>query len=125
MKPFDAEFERCSKWLQDALDHSGNTHELADVKAGVLNGDYQFWPAPDGALVTTIISHPNFSDLHIWLGGGELAQLKDIIPSLENYGRAFGCKRVTECGRVGWERALKKHGFSRIMSACSKELSHE
>jgi len=125
MNQFDAEFERCSKWLQDALDHSGNTHELTDVKAGVLNGDYQFWPAPNGALVTVIVRYPNFNDLHIWLGGGELNQVLDIVRSLDWYAKASGCKRITQCGRIGWERALKTQGFTRIMSSCAKELSYE
>lgn len=123
MNHLDTEFERCSKWLQDALDYAGNTHDLSDVKHGITIGEYQFWPAPRGAIVTEIIAYPKFSILHAWLVGGELGQIVDMIPSLDAFGRRYGCTKVTGCGRAGWVRALKKHGFTGIMTTVSKEIS--
>lgn len=123
MNQFDAEFERCSKWLQDALDYAGNSHALSDVKQGIQEGRFTFWPAPDGAIVTEIIEYPAFRVLHAWLVGGELAQIVDMIPSLDAFGRSLGCSKLTGCGRQGWVRALKEHGFKGIMTTVSKEIS--
>lgn len=123
MNEFDAQFERCSKWLQDALDYAGNTHDLSDVKVGINAGHYHFWPASDGAIVTEIIEYPKFSVLHAWLVGGKLEQIIDMIPALVDFGRLVGCSKLTGCGRAGWVRALKAQGFNGIMTTVSKELS--
>ena len=123
MKQFDAEFERCSGWLQEALDYAGNTHDLVDVKHGIALGDHHFWPAPDGVIVTEIITYPKFSALHAWLVGGKLEQIVDMIPALVVFGQSFGCSKLTGCGRAGWVRALKAQGFTGIMTTVSKELS--
>ena len=122
MTDLDAQFERCSEWLQDALDYAGNTHDLTHVKAGVLRGDYHFWPAQDGAIVTEVIHYPNFNVLHAWLVAGKLGQIIEMIPSLVEFGRSFGCVKLTGCGRSGWVRALKAHGFTGIMTTVSKEI---
>jgi len=123
MTPLDAEFERCSGWLQDALDYAGNSHELSDVKAGILEGRFTFWPAPGGAIVTEFIEYPAFKVIHAWLVGGSLAQIIDMIPSLVVYGRQFGCTKLTGTGRPGWVRALKAQGFTGIMTTVSKEIT--
>lgn len=122
MNHFDAEFERCSKWLQDALDHGGNSHDLKHVKAGILNGSYTFWPASNSAIVTVFIEYPNYKVLNMWLGGGELNQILEMIKSITEYAKNMQCKYVMCCGRGGWERALKKQGFKGIMRVCSKEI---
>lgn len=122
MNQFDAEFERCSKWLQDALDHGGNTHDLHDLKSGILEGNFKFWPAPYGAVVTAFLEYPKIRVLNIWLGGGKIEQLLDMVPSLVQYAKENGCKSIMCCGRPGWERALKPYGFKAIMPVCSKEI---
>ena len=123
MTDFDAQFERCSHWLQAALDKGGNSHDLCHVKAGIKAGDYQFWPAPDGAIVTEVIFYPKFSVLHAWLAGGDLAQIKDMIPSLVSFAKAHHCSKFTATGRLGWVRALKDMGFNGIMTTVSKEIA--
>lgn len=122
MTTFEAEFERCSKWLQDALDYGGNTHELHHVAQSIKDGDSQFWPAPNGVIVTKFLHYPNYNILHAWLVGGELGQIIDMIPSLVAYGHSFNCTKLTGCGRAGWVRALKKYGFNGIMTTVSKEI---
>ena len=123
MTDFDAQFERCSHWLQDALDYAGNSHELTHVKAGIRSGDYQFWPAPGAAIVTEIITYPKFSVLHAWLVAGDLAQIRDMIPSLVSFAQAHYCTKLTGTGRRGWVRALKDLGFNGIMTTVSKEIA--
>ena len=51
----DAEFDRCSKWLEAALEYSGGTHGIEDIAEGVQDGRFQFWPAPQAAAITEII----------------------------------------------------------------------
>lgn len=123
MTDFDAQFERCSEWLQDALDYAGNSHDLAHVKAGIKAGGFHFWPAADGVIVTEVITYPKFSVLHAWLVGGKLEQIVDMIPSLVDFAKAHYCTKLTGCGRSGWVRALKEHGFNGIMTTVSKEIA--
>lgn len=119
---FEAEWQRCSAWLQDALDSAGNSHNLDDVKNGVLAGSYEFWPAPRAAIVTELLIYPNWSALHCWLVGGELGQVRDMIPSLMLFAKSFGCTKITGTGRLGWVRALQEQGFTRMATTVAMEI---
>ncbi|WP_207483121.1 hypothetical protein [Arenibaculum pallidiluteum] len=103
---FATEWERCGPWLAAALEHAGGTHALDDVCARVLAGRAQFWPAPDAALVTEIVAYDRLRACRVWLGGGALERLRDMVRSVEAWATAQGCARVEILGRPGWERAI-------------------
>lgn len=116
------EFKRCKKWIEDALEYSGGTHEIEDVFRGILEGKMQLWPAPDGCLVTEIIVYPRKKVLHIFLAGGKLDQLTDMHDDVIRWAKSYDCSALTLSGRKGWERALLGHGWKPTFVTLSKEI---
>lgn len=117
------ELKRCRQWIEAALEYSGGTHDFQDIVDAVLEGRMQFWPAPKGCMVTEIITYPKLKALHIFLAGGELRQLLDMEPSLENWAKYQRCDRITLNGRPGWKRVLEKRNAKVTHTFISKELA--
>lgn len=116
------EFDRCAPWLAEALLYANDTHEVEDIWDGIRDGRFQFWPAQDGALITEIKVYPKRKVFHVFLGGGKLEQLLDMIESVEVYGRTMGCKSVTISGRKGWIKVLESRGARQLCTTMAKEL---
>ncbi len=116
------ELVRCRPFLEPALAYNGGTHAWDDVAAAVEAGRMQFWPAPDGALVTEVVTTPRQRLCNVFLGGGELGQLLDMVTSVEAWARAAGCDAITVHGRKGWARALAGTGANPLHVALRKEL---
>lgn len=108
MSVFD-ELIRCRQWVEAALEYSGGTHSFEDIAAGVLSGRFQLWPAAKSVVVTEIVVYPKLKDLHIFLAGGDLEELKGMQPSVEAWGAQLGCSRVTLTGRKGWVRVFTEN----------------
>lgn len=118
-----AELNRCRQWIEDALEYSGGTHSFDDIAAGVLAKKFQLWPNHNSAVVTEIVVYPNTKNLHFFLAGGNLDELKMMRPYIEQWGKSIGCTRVTLAGRKGWERTfLKDEGYTPQWFVLSKEL---
>lgn len=122
---FEDEWSRCGPWIQAALDHAANTHDLGHVEAMVRAGEAQFWPREACAAVTQIVRHPNFSALHLWLAGGDLdALVSDLRPAIEAWAIcAHGVTRATVLGRSGWGKPLGPHGYKTTSRLLVKELT--
>jgi hypothetical protein len=117
------ELNRCRQWVEDALEYSGGTHSFDDIAAGVLAKKFQLWPNHNSAVVTEIVVYPNTKNLHFFLAGGNLDELKMMRPHIEAWGKSIGCTRVTLAGRKGWERTfLKDEGYTPQWFVLSKEL---
>lgn len=116
------ELERCRPWIEAALAYSGATHTFADIVAGVTSGHMQLWSGPKGCAVTQIVVYPQKKTLHIFLAGGEMEQLLDMAESAEAWGRSQGCAAMTLSGRLGWQRALRGHGWETQLVQMEKEL---
>jgi hypothetical protein len=120
---FEAEWARCGPWLQAALDHAGNTHELTDVEIMVRDGDARFWAGRQAAMVTVIETAPRQRRLLIWLAGGSLSELvEDLRPAAEAWARRRGCQCALIVGRPGWERALALQGYAPLARLIAKDL---
>jgi hypothetical protein len=119
----NAEFFRCSHWLEAALEYSGETHTIEDIAEGVEAGRYQFWPSLNAAAITEIIVYPRLKALNWFLAGGDLDELKVMRPYVELWAKEHGCSRSTIAGRRGWERSfLKDEGYEAKWFVVSKEL---
>ena len=117
-----AEVARCHKWIQDALDVGGNTHEVEHIEDGIRRNVYQLWSHQDGCVVTEIVQFPNCLNLHIWLCGGDLDCIMNMLPDIESFAKFIGAKEVTSCGRHGWLKMLKPHGYDRGLLCVNKSL---
>ncbi len=112
---------RCRQWIEDALAYSGGTHDFGDVVAGITSGRMQFWPAERGCAVTEIVVYPQKRVLHVFLAGGEMDQIIDMIDSAVEWSKQQGCTGMTIAGRHGWQRVLAKHGYRAVMTVLEKE----
>ena len=45
------------------------------------------------------------------MAGGDMQQIIDFQESAAEWGKAHGCTQMTLSGRLGWQRALKNHGW--------------
>lgn len=116
------ELDRCRPWIEAALKHSGGTHDWYDIVFGVLQGNFQFWPKENSALVTEIITYPRKRVLNVFLGGGELAELAAMHGEVIEWAKAQGCAGATISGRKGWERAYTQYGWQPLHTTLHKEF---
>jgi len=99
------------------------THSIEDVERMVADDEAQLWLGEKSAAVTEIVQFPKVKVLHLWLCGGDLKEITEVmLPKAEAYARSIGCGRLTTGGRIGWDRVMNKHGFTPIASVCAKEL---
>ena len=122
MPDFASEWERCRPYLEAALDHSHDAR-LEDLREMVVRGEAQFWPALDSAMLTELNTTGN--TLHIRLFGGNMDTLRDMLPVIEDYGRALGCTAITLTGRRGWERTslARERMYTPVATLLRKDLS--
>ena len=117
------DFWRLAQYVKAALEYSAGTHTIEDVAQGVEGGRFQFWPGINSAVITEIIVYPRLKNLHYFLAGGDLDELKIMRPYIESWGKQNGCTRVTLAGRKGWARTfLADEGYSQKWHILSKEL---
>ena len=98
------EWERCSAWIQAALDHAGNLFSLEDVLEAIQTGKAQFWPGKDCALVTEVRQYPLKKICNVWLAGGDLEEIKHIVTYIRMFAKQADCDAITLQGRPGWQK---------------------
>lgn len=116
------ELLRCRQWIEDALEYSGGTHSFEDVVQGIVSGRMQLWPDLRGCAVTEIVLYPKKSVLHVFLAGGEMQTIINMIDSAITWGKAQGCTSMTLAGRHGWSRVLAKYGYKPVMTVLERSF---
>lgn len=123
MKDLFEEVYRCRTHIEAALEYSQGTHKFVDIAAGILSNRYQLWAGEKSAVVTEIIVYPRLKDLHYFLAGGDLDELRSMRPHIEEWGSKQGCTRVTLAGRPGWAKTfLKDEGYEPAWFILKKDL---
>lgn len=118
-----AAWGRCRPYVEAALEHAGGGHGIEDVQAGIVAGDYQFWPGRKCAVVTEILSSPRLKILNFWLLGGDLRELLVMRPQIEAWALSQGCGRAMGGGvSRAWTRVLAKAGYAPRWIVFTKEL---
>ena len=117
------ELVRCRPWIEAALEYSGGTHDFEDVVQSLIDGRMQLWPAPRGCAVTELVVYPKTKALHVFLAGGEMDQIIEMIDSATEWGKTQGCSSMTIAGRHGWQRVLAEHGYKPVMTVLKKDFT--
>jgi len=111
-------------WISQALS-TQDTHALEDVEKMIEDGYAKLWEGEHSAAVTEIIQYPRLKSLHLWLCGGDMEEITEVmLPKAEKYAREQGCTKLTTGGRKGWDRVMSKHGFTPVASICAKDISN-
>jgi hypothetical protein len=119
----EEDLQRLRHHVEAALEYSGGTHGIEDIAEGLKKGRFQLWPADDSVVVTEIIVYPRLKNLHFFLAGGDLDELRLMRPLIESWGRDMGCTRVSLAGRQGWAKTfLRDEGYKPKWFVLSKDL---
>ena len=103
---WELEFDRLDKHIIRALKHQ-DMYNLSDIKEKIRLGMFHLWPGKDSVMITEIVEFPRVKVLNILFLGGKFEELQSMLPSIEQFAKHFGCKRIFGGGRKGWLRKLK------------------
>jgi len=104
-----AEWERCTPYIEAALDYANNSHNIGDVRRAIEIGNAQFFPLENSAIVTEIVDYPKKSVCRIWLAGGDLDELIHAEKHIARWAKQIGCHGMEIIGRKGWQRKLSDY----------------
>lgn len=116
------EFERCTPYIQAALEYTKGTHTIRDIWKGIVDGRFFFWPGKESAIITDIEVYPQRRVMHIFLAGGDLDELLEMEKSVEAFARDIHCNSLSISGRRGWLRVFKDDGWQEVCTTIAKEL---
>ena len=102
--------------IEAALSYGGETHTFEDVVQMLVEGRAQAWCNGSSIAITEIVYFPRKRALHCFLAGGKSKEILEMMPSAIKWGQANGCTDFTIAGRKGWQRVLRKHGWSPRMT---------
>lgn len=122
-KCLNDEIYGASDLIEMALQYCDGTHTLDDIARGIYNGQFTLWtPGGGSVIVTEVVVYPRRKVLNIFLGAGDMDDLINTLPALEDHARANGCDGLACSGRIGWARVLKEHGWGNSHMSVSKDL---
>jgi len=117
-----AEFERCWPWIEASLEPSGlyrtdgsfwPAYEKRHVWERIVAGKVFFWPGKECVVLTEFrVTPTGIKSHHNWVAGGDLAEIKGMMPEIEEWGKQQGCHQQTGDGRDGWLRVFD--GYQKV-----------
>lgn len=113
---------RCRQWIEDARAAADPLNTLEEIAARIASGQAQLWAGERSAAVTQIVDYPKGRALGLWLAGGDLRELRSMLPDIEAWARRQGCIAQYLTGRPAWGAVLKRHGFRPGHVTYEKEL---
>jgi hypothetical protein len=108
--------------LQQALDHAGNTHTIADVVRLAQEGRAQWWGDEHGSIVTELVAYPRRKVVRYWLAAGELGRVLALEERVNRWAKAEGANRAVLLGRPGWRRWAPARGWQPEGVILAKDL---
>ena len=106
-----------------ALEHAGGTHDWDDVLALLVADKLQLWVGRESTLMTELVEYPKLTACRIFLAGGKLDEIVEMVTALETEAAAIGCSRLEGMGRRGWDGIGKRLGWTRG-AFCAKEIGN-
>lgn len=118
-------WEACRPHLEAAIERSGGNVSLDYVRARLEDGSNttHLWPGRRAAAVTEVCWFGERPVLNIWLAGGDMTELMEMLRAGEEFAKTLGCVAVRVEGRRGWVRQLREYGYEPIAYTVEKELT--
>jgi len=122
LKEFDVvnSFQLHRPNIEKALKYAG-THTYEHLLLLVLNGTFQYFAGEKSFIVTEVQTFPLVKRLHIFVGGGNLQELQELEPRLDEFAKLAGCTEITGTGRFGWDK-VKNSGWKKTHVVMKKEI---
>ena len=89
--------------LEEALAHDAHSTSITTVRQFLSEGSVQLWVGTRSAALV----QPDEDLLQVWLAGGDLSELRDMMQDLAQWGKIRQFRKIVVYGRKGWQRALK------------------
>lgn len=109
-----AYWHRVSHLVDDALSYGNGEYWAEDILAACSSGDMQLWATDKSFAVTTLIVYPRRVTCLIALAGGDLDDLRQSLPLVEEWARHQGCDGIEVMGRKGWLKALPDYQQAQV-----------
>jgi len=109
--------------IRRALPYSGGTFTYEEVRDAVKAGRLQFWALNESFVITDVVNFPSHKNLHFFLLGGAMDDMKAMQGPIEAWGKSQGCTTASALGRKGWERSfIVERGWAPMATLFTKEL---
>ena len=97
---------------------------MDDLAKAVQSGFGHVLTTPRSAIFVRVESFLTVGERVATVGPavGNLAEIIEALPHLEQWARFEGCTQAHVIGRKGWERALKAHGYEHYETVTRKLL---
>jgi hypothetical protein len=117
--------------VKRALDNSANTCWPEDVRAMLADGAWSLVLLEDsgkyrGCMVLSVAQYLRKRALQVVvLGGRRIEEVRSEVQDwLESSANRLNCSMIEATGRIGWLRALKRHGWNTEMVSMTFEVKH-
>lgn len=122
VSPMAAQWAKWRQPLAEAMDLAFDTME--GLEQMVFQGRLQFWPGRGAAVITEIYTYAGGEKvIQAKWAAGDVAEIMEMVPGIEAFGRMQGCTTALVEGREGWVRPLKPLGYSRWSVTLRKRLT--
>jgi hypothetical protein len=82
--------------LEAAMEHNGGTHTFDDLTTMVLTGRLRLWSTKNSVALTEIVEYPRQKHYHVFAAGGDLTEIVDEIPTIEQAARDLSLIHISE-----------------------------
>lgn len=123
LKQLVADLEKYRLDIEAALCYGQDSHTFDDVVGKVLRNEVHFYPQDNSFVIMELHRYPQYKVYHCFLAGGDMAEIIAVHPWMLANAKQLDCKYVSIAGRIGWERALKNHGWKKQFTVLRKEVT--
>lgn len=107
--------DRLLNRMQKALRLSADTHSLEDVIEALKRGEMQAFHNDRAIVLTEIAVAPRRKFVHVFMSAGDLDGVLELLPQIEEWGKAQGAEFARASVRPGYEPILKARGWKKTM----------
>lgn len=121
-------WESVRPWISAACGYNDNRYTVDDALHEIENNEKQLWVVKSnntlsGVFITALMNFPQKKCCIIDICTGEnFSEWAHLIVNVENWARAQNCKQMFLIARLGMEKLLKNHGYSKTHAVFEKEL---
>jgi hypothetical protein len=119
-----------SRYLSKVLPHGQGESSLTDYLTKILNNYAQCWALVEGGTIvgvglTEFLQYSQHKTLHIIaFSGSNFEEQSKVFPTVEQFAKDNGCKRIESWGRRGWVKQLTRYssGWKEAYTVMSKDI---